>query len=266
MKKKNIKILELKNALLSLKNDGYYQKKNFLSRSKASDFLKIIKKIYVNYKNKNVPLAHERDKSDKIIYNLQRYDHTFIKLFNHPFIKKIMISGLNDPFYGKIDQKKPNYTLKGLTARSSGQKLDFHIDTYFPFKGDKTFMYQVAIPLEKSDSNSGCTIVVKKSHRSGKFSNRKTKKFKKIIAEPGDLVIWDSRLCHGALENKSNNSRWQLIATFGCWWIKPQFDLTNNIPKKIYNKCNNEEKTILGYYSITPKNEFERISTKRGYI
>ena len=68
MKKKNIKILELKNALLSLKNDGYYQKKNFLSRSKASDFLKIIKKIYVNYKNKNVPLAHERDKSDKIIY------------------------------------------------------------------------------------------------------------------------------------------------------------------------------------------------------
>lgn len=265
MKKINLLDLQIKKATKDLDVNGYYVQKDFISKKKSTYLLNLIKRIYKFYNKKNVKIAHSRDKSDKIIYNLQNYSYEFIKLFNHKFIKKLMMKSLNDPFYGKIKSNKPNYTLKGLNARSSGKKLDFHIDTYFPFKGNKTFMYQVAIPLEKSDLETGCTIVVKKSHKSGKFSDRKNKTFQKLIANPGDLVIWDSRIWHGALENKTEKSRWQLIATFGCWWIKPQFDLTYKIPKKILKKCNNEEKTILGFFSITPKDELERISTKTGY-
>ena len=33
--KKNIKNWELRNALLSLKNNGYFKKKNFLSKNKS---------------------------------------------------------------------------------------------------------------------------------------------------------------------------------------------------------------------------------------
>jgi len=256
---------ELQRAKKSLEQSGFYHKKNYLKSKYTKSFLDLTKKIYSKYKNRKVPLAYKRDSTDKIIYNLQTFNHNFIKLFNENLIKQLMIYGLNDPHYNKINNNKPNYTLKGLNARSSGEKLDLHIDTHFPFTGKKTFMFQVAIPLEVSNSETGCTIVVKKSHLSGKYTNRKSKKISKIIAEPGDLIIWDSRIWHGALNNKSKKSRWQLIATFGCWWIKPQFQLTTNLPKKIFNKCNNEEKTILGFFSITPKNEFERISTKTGY-
>ena len=42
--------------------------------------------------------------------------------------------------------------------------------------------------------------------------------------------------------------------------------MPKSIPKKIYKKCNNIEKQLLGFSSIPPKNENERINTKRGYI
>ena len=58
-------------------------------------------------------------------------------------------------------------------------------------------------------------------------------KAKPILTSAGDLVIWDSRLWHGAKENHSNNDRWSLISTFTRWWIK------QNYKRPLLNKENN---------------------------
>jgi ectoine hydroxylase-related dioxygenase (phytanoyl-CoA dioxygenase family) len=105
----------------------------------------------------------------------------------------------------------------------------------------------------------------KKSHKSGKFSNRKSKKIIPITGNPGDLIIWDSRLWHGTLENKNNTSRWAIVLTLSSWWIKQAMDMPKSLPKNIYKKCNNLEKQLLGFCSEPPLNEKIRINTKGGY-
>lgn len=244
---------EIKKIIYQLDNKGFSKIKNFLKKKYITLFLDEI--------NKN----KEKIKNQSTIFNLQNLNYSFIELISNKYLKKILVKKLNDPFYRSIPQSKPNYNLKLLTARSSKEKLDLHIDTYFPFKGKNTFMMQVVILLEESNSKNGCTYVVENSHLSGKYSNRKSKKIKKITANAGDVLVWDSRIWHGADRNITNNTRWAIIATFGCWWVKPFMDIPHSLPQKIYNKCDNEEKSILGYCSITPKNENQSISSKFGY-
>ena len=80
---------------------------------------------------------------------------------------------LNDEYFRLIDKKRPNYILSYYNARSSGDKLDLHIDSHLPYLGKKIFMMQFSIVLEDQNKENGCTIIVPNSHKSGRFSNRK---------------------------------------------------------------------------------------------
>ncbi len=248
-----------------IENRGYSIIKNFLNKKEVNNY----KKLIFKHENKNRRLykgTPARDTTDKIIYNLQNKDYKFIKLISNKIIINIAKYFLNDPFYGFLPNSKPNYILNFFNARSSGSKLDLHIDCHIPFKGKNIFMMQFVFLLEKSTKKNGCTVVVNNSHKSGKFSNRSEKKLTFLEGEPGDLIIWDSRLWHGTTANKEKKSRWAIVTTFSSWFIKQKMDMPKSIPKKIYKKCNNIEKQLLGFSSIPPKNENERINTKRGYI
>jgi ectoine hydroxylase-related dioxygenase (phytanoyl-CoA dioxygenase family) len=124
---------------------------------------------------------------------------------------------------------------------------------------------QFAFVLEDTDEMNGCTVVIPGSHQSGEYTDRDMKKRLPVTAKAGDLICWDSRLWHGTLPNKSNRSRWVLMATLGMWWIKPSMDITRNLPEKIYSGLTNRQKVLLGYCSIPPINEFERTNTKCGH-
>ena len=64
------------------------------------------------------------------------------------------------------------------------------------------------------------------SHKSGKFSDRKSKKLT-ITGNPGDLIIWDSRLWHGTSENLTTKQE-AVVITYGAWWLKPSMDITKS--------------------------------------
>ena len=253
----------MKNHINQIKKKGFCKIKGFLKQSEINNYLKILNNLSkkkINYKG--VP---KRDLSDKIIYNLQNKNFDFIKLITKKKIIHIAKFFLNDPYYGFLQKNKPNYILNYFNARSSGAKLDLHIDCHIPFKSEKTFMMQFVFLLEESKKNNGCTIAVESSHKSGKFSNRNAKKITYLEGNAGDLIIWDSRLWHGTTENKSKKSRWAIVATFSSWYIKQKMDITKSLPKKFFNMCNNMQKQILGYCSIPPINESKRINTKTGY-
>ena len=150
-------------------------------------------------------------------------------------------------------------------ARSGGQELDLHIDTYFPFISKQTIAMQFSFILNEMNDDNGCTVVVPGSHLSGEYCNRGIKEKKSILAKPSDLVIWDSRLWHGSKKNKLNMDRWALIATLSQWFIKQAMDIPKSLPQNIYNKCSDSQKALLGFCSIPPKNEKGRINTKTGY-
>ena len=101
---------------------------------------------------------------------------------------------------------------------------------------------------------------------SSSYTDRSLKDRKVICAKPGDLVLIDSRTWHGTLENKTNKTRWLINSLITQWWLKQlMIDIPHTIPKSIFKKLSNKQKQILGYCSIPPKSELDRINTKCGY-
>ena len=66
----------------------------------------------------------------------------------------------------------------------------------------------------------------------------------------GDEFKHRSRLCYDTLKRYCD---------------KQNYDLINNLPLEIYNDLSLEEKSIMGYCSHPPKNEYDRIDIKAGY-
>lgn len=253
------------NEIKEIEKNGYCVIKKILSKKTVSELLKKVNFHYNINKNIKYNGIPSRDNKDKILYNLQNKDYKFINILTNKKILKIAKYFLNDETYKFLPSKKPNYIINYFNARSSGNKLDLHIDSWIPYLGKKTHMMQFVFLLEKSTEDNGCTIAVKKSHRSGKFCNIKTKKITSIIGDPGDLIIWDSRLWHGTKENKNNVSRWAIVTTMSSWWVKQAMDMPKSLPQKIFKRCNNLEKQLLGFCSIPPADEAKRINTKCGY-
>jgi hypothetical protein len=202
---------------------------------------------------------------DKYVYNLQYKHSAFVQLLTDGNLKQILMRFLNDPYYQQIPSDKPNNNLSYYNARSSIAFLPLHLDSGIPGLGPWTWSMQVAYLLEDQDESNGCTRVVPGSHLVGEFADRSFERDIPVIASAGDAIIWDSRLWHGAGENKSLRSRWSMIATFRRWFLKNSMDIPRGMPEEIYSQLTDEEKALMGFCSIPPKDENEFISTKRGY-
>lgn len=259
---------EVGQCVKDLDSYGFCSVKDFLTDESLNHFLHLVNHNY-NEINKNgiikYPGTPNRNDKDKIIYNIQNLDISFLDVLTSSSITSIALKKLNDPYYRYLPENKPNFVLQYYNARSSGSKLDLHIDSHIPFQGDYTNMLQFVILLEDSVVSNGCTVVVPGSHQSGKYTDRDSKNIKNLEGKAGDLICWDSRLWHGTNENVSNVSRWALIATFSMWWVKPSMDIVRGMNEDIYNKCSNQQKQLLGFCSIPPLSPFERNNTKTGY-
>jgi hypothetical protein len=255
-------------TLFEIESYGYSKVINYLDLDTVFTLKKIVEEEYLKNTKlgiKKYPGAPERDINDKIIYNLQNLDHIFIELLSTKYIKSIATKYLNDPYYRFLPDETPNYILHYYNARSSGSALDLHIDSYVPSIGSKPTMMQFVLLLEDSTAINGCTIAVPGSHQSGRYTNREIKNVDELTGNAGDLILWDSRLWHGTRENKSGKSRWALVATLGMWWIKPSLDIPRGMNEKVYSKCTDEQKQLLGFCSIPPIDPMDRTNTKCGY-
>ena len=201
------------------------------------------------------------------LYNLQNKDLFFLKsIFSSNELREILIHFLNDKWYKQIPADQPNYILRSFGARSSTDPMPLHIDSFIPYSGKEVIVMQCAIILEDQNLNNGCTVVVPGSHQAGEYAEQdKIDNAIPIQPKKGDLVIWDSRLWHGTTKNISGGSRWSAIATFSRWWIKQNFNITNNLPQKYYSELSSEERSILGYCSIPYETEYQGIDLKRGH-
>ncbi|MGN6085433.1 phytanoyl-CoA dioxygenase family protein [Trinickia sp.] len=202
------------------------------------------------------------------LYNLQREDLSFIRAFTgNEQVMAVVRSLLNDAWYKQIASERPNFILRALAGRSSGERaMPLHIDSFVPSSGTLCIACQVALVLEDQTPQRGCTIVVPRSHLSDRYADQSAMaQAVPIETRAGDIVIWDSRLWHGALGNTTGASRWSLIATFVRWWIKQNFDITGTLPESIYRQLTDDEKAVLGYCSLPPRDEHERTDMKTGH-
>ena len=251
-----------------LEENGYCIIKNAIDINAITTLRKKIVKLYESGEKPSIEKIPRLNQLSRVVYNPEHKDIYFSRtIFAIKPLREILIYFLNDEWYKQIPQTNPNYILRAMIARSSSDaKLPMHLDSFIPSCGKRSFIMQASLLLNDQTIENGCTVVVPGSHRSDEYAPPETfDSATPILASKGDLVIWDSRLWHGALPNKAGVDRWSLISTFTRWWIKQNYQTPNAIPDNIYKELTNEERSILGFCSHPPKNEFERIDIKSGY-
>lgn len=250
-----------------LKKEGYCYIQSVFSPGQVEKALDLVKECYrktAQTQSNRMPFLN---RDQPMVYNLQNKDLFFVELlFASELLQDIFKFFLNDRWYTSIPKQDPNYILRSYLARSSNHQMPMHIDSFVPYTGPEVFIMQCAIVLEDQSTENGCTVIVPGSHLFAEYTDQQAfDQAVPIESRAGDLVIWDSRVWHGATENKTANSRWSIIATFSRWWIKQAFDIPGNLPQCIYDGLTDVQKAVLGFCSVPYDNETMGIDMKRGY-
>jgi ectoine hydroxylase-related dioxygenase (phytanoyl-CoA dioxygenase family) len=252
----------------AVRRDGFVILPQAIERREVDHLLRIVQRLRGERSQASDAQQPFLNRGHDVLYNLQREDLAFTHAFTaQPTVMAILKGLLNDQWYRQIPSDRPNFILRAMAGRSSGpSQLPLHIDAFIPAAGDCCFACQVAIVLEDQTPERGSTLVVPGSHISGRYAEQSALD-RAVPLEPraGDIVIWDGRLWHGALPNRTGASRWSVIATFVRWWIKQNFDIPRSLPQTIYDRLSDDEKAILGYCSMPPRDEWERIDIKAGH-
>ncbi len=255
-------------CLEALAEEGYVVIRGAISQDRVDQLLGAMRRLAETRPPVDGAGTPFLNRGHDMLYNLQREDAAYAWPFTRdPLVASVLMGLLNDVWYRQIPQDRPNFILRSLIGRSSGGKtLPLHIDSFIPSSGKLCHACQISVVLEDQTPERGCTVVVPGSHRSDAYADQAAfEGAAPIITKAGDVVIWDSRLWHGALGNSTGQSRWALIATFVRWWMKQNFDVTGTLPQPVYDALNDDERAIFGFCSMPPRDEYERTDMKSGH-
>ena len=98
-----------------------------------------------------------------------------------------------------------------------------------------------------------------------KLDKKQKEKLQILEANPGDLLIFNTCLWHGSSKKYTNTRRAAVFMNYGRWFLKPSFDIPNNIPNQIYSKLNDYQKKIAGCYFQPPFDDYEGRGRKSNY-
>ena len=260
-----IKDFDVNEVILQLETKGYAVIKGCIDQNILKELLEGVKSGSVSIGEGNeIPRLN---KGSDFLYIPFLRDQRFLKLFREEPIDIILRHFLNDPYYKGLEGK-PNYILRSMICRSSKEVLPWHIDSFIPYQGDHVTTMQVVIPLESFTHDNGPTLLMPGSHLSGEFAPQgieNRSEVTKVIADPGDLVLWDSRIWHSATKNNTSNSRWAIVSTFTRWWIKQNYRFDEMIFNyKLIKYFTDEDLIVLGIASVTPSSHVESVEVKGG--
>lgn len=245
-----------------IKEDGFVIIKNLYSKNILDEARRRLDSFFdSNAKWVGVP---QRDVNDKRIYNLVAKDKFFIDFIFNENLLSIMHLFIQDPYYRWLPEGFYNFILNSSSARSSGGALDLHIDSGIPFTGETPLGIVVIASIERSTIENGATFAIKGTHQSGSFTDRSREDFEILNLDPGDVILMDSRVWHGAGKNHINKSRWTINSHFTQWFIKQDIDLPRTINKELFEALSDQEKILLGFSSMPSPDPTVRVNIKTG--
>lgn len=261
-------MFDLSIAVSLIQKRGFYVLKSAFDEKTSIFLKKELQRITKNFHAPPVEGVPYLNSNSKVIYNPDHKSKEILLfiLRRNAYLHQILKHFLNDPWYRRLPLEEPNYILRAAIARSSGpDKLPMHIDSFVPSSSDHVNVMQAFFALDISTVSNGATIIVPGSHTSDKYAIQNSTDAEVLELNVGDIAIWDSRLWHGALPNKTNKDRWALVATFTRWWIKQNYQKPLSLPNEFSNLLSSVEKTMMGFNSYPPFDEYERIDIKKGH-
>jgi ectoine hydroxylase-related dioxygenase (phytanoyl-CoA dioxygenase family) len=247
-----------------IKEKGYTVVSDILTQTELEHYRNLLERdceIYTRdfAKDENQSAHGLNDKSlEKVVYNVHNKDLSWHKLFNEktiieiiePFLKEGSYKN-SEPFY--MYNNSARCPLKG----NKGQQL--HLDSRVA-GGEFCLVMNVLWVLNDFTTDNGATRIYPGSHKFNHFSEdgKHYKEEKIITAKAGSALIFNASLWHGGGPNTDGSDRWALALGYARWFIKPAFDYMQNTPPNIFDKLTTEQKEMLGFNSVPPKDEFTR--------
>lgn len=252
-----------------LEEDGYTLLEQVLSPEECNHYKDILRKAAARYEPHTASHSSRTThnlanlQEEQRVRNLHNKHIDFMKVISHPRILEAMDFLLKRGSY----QDSEPYNLLNNLARSPapGSKAQqLHLDANLPGAGAFPLSAVAVWLLDDFTELNGATRLVPGSHRFSSFpEDGKTYPEEKVITAPrGSVLVYNAALWHGGGEHRGEGERWGMLIVYGRWWLKPSFDLTKSTPPEIYEQLTDEQKDLLGFRSIPPKDEFTRLSRR----
>ncbi|MCC4832688.1 phytanoyl-CoA dioxygenase family protein [Shewanella sp. 10N.7] len=248
----------------SFQKDGYVILPNMISEQQCAHFRSLLEKDYLNYSdlyaNATSSKGELSDKStEKVVFNLHNKSLDWFSLFEHETVLSILDVVLKEGSYNNAEP----YYLNNISARSPAQgdtKQQMHIDSGLPGV-NYCLKANVIWLLDDFTIENGATRIIPGSHMWTEFppNGEPQHEVEYVTAPQGSVLIFNANLWHGGGPNYTASSRWALLLGYARWFIKPSFDFMKNTPENIVDKMTIEQKQLLGFHLIPPKDEFTRL-------
>ena len=263
MKDSNNKKLAQK-AIEDLNKESYSKLENVIEPILLKNIIEFFEcyrfKNNINNSLDKDPNASKFHGDSTVINNLHSLDILFWELISNPIITSICENILSKYSY----KNSEGYVLIGSSIRAlynprPAQQL--HIDSNLP-GNNHILSIQFCIPLDNFNQKNGATQIVRGSNlikdyppNNNELSQKNKEKLLILDAKPGDLIIFNTGIWHGSSAKLNKERRAAVFLNFGRWFIKPTFDIPNNMTDKIYKSLTTNQKKIAGCFCQPPFSE-----------
>ena len=257
----------------NLEENGYTVINSYISDSNLITEIENLKKLHerffssIEVINSSSPKGLQRIISnDQVVNNVFYFDKKYIHLATTGDHLRVISHFLNDPHYGLIPDSDSNFILSQLNARNGKVPLPYHVDVRLITPGLATWSMQCFLAINEINKKNGSLKVIPGSHLTERMPETSpcNKKEVTLNLNPGDLVIFYSKLHHATNAGGLEQDSWTILFTYRSWWCKQQFDISTMVDLNDEQLSKNQ-KLILGLNSRPSSDPFSSPSLRTGY-
>lgn len=188
------------------------------------------------------------------VWNLLAKGGVFSDMATHPVIMDVMRRWLGTEFImGSIAANRILPGGPGQEPHVDYPYWDFHAPETHPIGLNASFPVnaQVTIVLDPFTEASGATAYMPGSQKHLRYpSEAEQKAFydncARMIAQPGDTVIFFGAAWHCAMPNNADHDRNAVLINYLPKWVKPLEDMPSAMPEGFIENASDEVKQLLG--------------------
>lgn len=202
-----------------------------------------------------------------VISNLHAKNILFWDLIAHPFVLDVCSRILNKYSYNDNE----GFTITGAALRAvfgAQRAQQLHIDSNLP-GCNHILSLQVCFPIDSFSVENGPTCVVPGSQNvpsyppnGNSLDDKSRSSIVPLVAEPGDVIIFNSGIWHGAGTKTTHSRRAAVFINYCRWFLKQEFDIANNMPPEILSRLTDQQLRLAGSYFQPPFDEFDNRGRK----
>ena len=255
-------------ALQEIDDNGYFVIPNVLTTLEIQNLKDMLERDHAlyspHYVNSSITGHGLNDKAfEKVVYNMHNKDINYLPYLNHPSYMPLVEKLLKD---GSYENNEPIHLLN-ISARcpkAGSPQQQLHLDSNLPGKNSFPLIMVVILILDDFNEENGTTRLVPGSHKRDYYADNGITYKDEILLEAsaGSVLVFNGSMWHGGSSKILTGSRWGVVLGFGRWFIKPSFDFSANTPKDIYQKLSPEQKSLLGFNTSPPLDEFVSMTRK----